>query len=487
MKRYDIGLIGLAVMGQNLVLNMERNGFGVAVYNRTKATTDAFIKEKAAGKNIMATYSLKDLVTLLKRPRKILLMVKAGQPVDEMISQLMPLLERGDLMIDGGNSFFQDTERRSKELESEGYLYIGTGISGGEEGALKGPSMMPGGSPEAYASIESIVKAISAKVNGDPCVTHIGPRGSGHYVKMIHNAIEYGDMQLIAEAYDILHRALGLSAEELHQVFSRWNDGPLSSYLIEITADIFTMMDREANQPLVDRILDSAGQKGTGKWTSQNAFDLGIPIPTINAAVEARNLSVFKEERENASKAFPLTVHHYSGDPETFTEEVGHALYASKICSYAQGLALLQAASFEYQYDLKLAEIARIWRGGCILRARFLDDVFRAYRENPDLPNLILTPFFREALLQRQKTWRHVIETAIQLAIPVPAMSASLAYFDSYRSSRLPANLIQAQRDYFGAHTYQRIDRKGVFHTEWKALALPLSPKGRGRGEGRTL
>lgn len=468
MELYDIGVIGLAVMGQNLVLNMERNGFRVAVYNRTKTTTDAFMKEKAAGKNIKAAYSLKDLVTLLKRPRKILLMVKAGLPVDEMISQLTPLLERGDLMIDGGNSFFQDTERRSREVESKGYLYTGTGISGGEEGALKGPSIMPGGSPEAYAVIESIVKAVAAKVNGDPCVTHIGPRGSGHYVKMVHNAIEYGDMQLIAEAYDILHRGLGLSVEELHQVFSRWNDGPLSSYLIEITADIFTVMDRETNQSLVDRILDSAGQKGTGKWTSQNAFDLGIPIPTINAAVEARNLSVFKEERERTAKAFPLTVHHYSGDPKTFTEKVGHALYASKICSYAQGLALLQAASFEYQYHLNLAEIARIWRGGCIIRARFLDDVSRAYRGNPELPNLILAPFFREALLQQQEAWRHVVETAIQLAIPAPAMSASLAYFDSYRSSRLPANLIQAQRDYFGAHTYRRIDREGVFHTEWK-------------------
>jgi 6-phosphogluconate dehydrogenase len=468
MKLYDIGVIGLAVMGQNLVLNMERNGFKVAVYNRTKATTDAFMKENAAAKNIKAVYSLKDLVTLLKRPRKILLMVKAGQPVDEMISQLTPLLERGDLMIDGGNSFFQDTERRSREVESKGYLYIGTGISGGEEGALKGPSIMPGGSSEAYAIIESIVNAISAKVNGDPCVTHIGPRGSGHYVKMIHNAIEYGDMQLIAEAYDILHRGLGLSAEELHQVFSRWNDGALSSYLIEITSDIFRVMDRETNQPLVDRILDSAGQKGTGKWTSQNAFDLGIPIPTINAAVETRNLSVFKEERERASRAFPLPHHSYPGDPRTITDKVGLALYASKICSYAQGLALLQSASLEYQYHLNLAEIARIWRGGCIIRARFLDDVSRAYRENPELPNLILAPFFREALLQRQEAWRHVIETAIQLAIPVPAMSASLAYFDAYRSSRLPANLIQAQRDYFGAHTYRRVDREGIFHTEWK-------------------
>jgi 6-phosphogluconate dehydrogenase len=468
MELYDIGLIGLAVMGQNLVLNMERNGFRVAVYNRTKTAMDGFMKEKAAGKNIKAAYSLKDLATLLKKPRKILLMVKAGLPVDEMIQQLKTFLEPGDLMIDGGNSFFQDTERRSKEVESEGYLYIGTGISGGEEGALKGPSIMPGGSPEAYALIEPFVKAIAAKVNGDPCVTHIGPRGSGHYVKMIHNAIEYGDMQLIAEAYDILHRGLGLSSEELHQIFSRWNEGPLSSYLIEITADIFTVMDRETNQPLVDRILDSASQKGTGKWASQNAFDLGIPIPTINAAVEARNLSVFKGERERASRAFPLPYHSYSGDRKTFAEEVGIALYASKICSYAQGLALLQTASFEYQYQLNLAEIARIWRGGCIIRARFLDDVSRAYRENSELPNLILAPFFREALLQQQEAWRHVVETAIRLAIPVPAMSASLVYLDSFRSSRLPANLIQAQRDYFGAHTYRRIDREGVFHTEWK-------------------
>ncbi len=468
MELYDVGLIGLAVMGQNLVLNMERNSFRVVVYNRTKATTETFMKEKAADKNIKAAFSLRDLVALLKRPRKVLLMVKAGPPVDEMISQLTPLLEPGDLIIDGGNSFFQDTERRSKEVESKGYLYIGTGISGGEEGALKGPSIMPGGSSEAYGLIEPTLKAIAAKVNGDPCVTHIGPRGSGHYVKMIHNAIEYGDMQLIAEAYDLLHRGVGLSAAELHQIFSRWNKGPLSSYLIEITSDIFTVKDRETNEPLVDRILDSASQKGTGKWTSQNAFDLGIPIPTINAAVEARNLSALKREREKASSAFALPSRSYSGDRVAFIEEVGAALYASKICTYAQGLALLRAASLEYRYHLNLAEIARIWRGGCIIRARFLDDVSRAYQDNPTLPSLIMAPFFREALLQRQKAWRHVIETAVHLAIPVPAVSASLAYFDSYRSPRLPANLIQAQRDYFGAHTYRRTDREGVFHTDWK-------------------
>ncbi|MGQ9648471.1 MAG: decarboxylating NADP(+)-dependent phosphogluconate dehydrogenase [Thermodesulfobacteriota bacterium] len=468
MKLYDIGVIGLAVMGQNLVLNMERNGFRVVVFNRTRTTTETFMKEKAAGKNITAAFSLRDLVSSLKRPRKVLLMVKAGPPVDEMISQLTPLLEPGDLIIDGGNSFFQDTERRSKEVEPKGYLYIGTGISGGEEGALKGPSMMPGGSSEAYALTEPIFKAIAAKVNGDPCVTHIGPRGSGHYVKMIHNAIEYGDMQLIAEAYDLLHRGVGLSAAELHQVFCRWNEGPLASYLTEITADIFTVLDPETHHPLIERILDVAGQKGTGKWASQNAFDLGTPIPTINAAVEARNLSVFKMERERAFKAFALSARLYSGNRETFVEELGSALYASKICSYAQGLTLLQAASLEYQYHLNLAEIARIWRGGCIIRARFLDDVARAYQDDPNLQNLILAPFFRGALLQRQEAWRHVVETAVQLGVPIPALSTSLAYFDAYRSARLPANLIQAQRDYFGAHTYRRIDREGVFHTEWK-------------------
>ncbi len=468
MELYDIGLIGLATMGQNLVLNMERNGYKVVVFNRTRTTTDAFMKSRASGKSIRAAYSLKELVTLLKKPRKILLMVKAGEPVDEMISQLMPLLEPGDLIMDGGNSFFQDTERRAEEVRSKGYLYVGMGISGGEEGALWGPSLMPGGSREGYALIEPIMKAIAAKVDGNPCVIYIGPRGSGHYVKMIHNAIEYGDMQLIAETYDLLYRGLGSSAKELHQLFSKWKEGPLSSYLIEITSDIFAATDDETGQPLVDKILDSAGQKGTGRWASQNAFELGVPIPTINAAVEARNLSAYKEEREHASKVFPQPPSSFSGNRSAFTEKVAEALYASKICSYAQGFALLRVASSHYQYGLDLAEIARIWRGGCIIRAQFLDDVSKAYRNSPHLPNLMVSPFFREALLQREKSWRHVVGTAIQLGIPVPAMSASLAYFDAYRSPRLPANLIQAQRDYFGAHTYRRIDREGIFHTEWK-------------------
>jgi len=468
MDLCDIGFIGLAVMGQNLVLNMERNGFKVTVYNRTEDTTTVFIKGPASGKNITAVYSIKDLTRSLKKPRKVIIMVKAGPPVDTVISQLRPYLEPGDLMIDGGNSFFLDTERRFSEVESAGFQYIGAGISGGEEGALRGPSMMPGGQRNAYSLVEPVFQAIAAKVNGEPCVTHIGPRGSGHYVKMVHNAIEYGDMQLIAEAYDILHQGLGLSAKGLHQVFAEWNEGPLSSYLIEITSDIFTYMDKETGRPLVDMILDQAGQKGTGRWTSQNALDLGVSIPTINAAVEARILSAFKEERLEAAKVLSGPSHTYSGDRKAFIDAVGEALYASKICSYAQGMALLRSASHEYDYSLNYSEIARIWRGGCIIRARFLNDVSMAYKGNQELSNLILAPFFRDALISRMPAWRHVVETAIKLGIPIPAISASLAYFDAYRSARLPANLIQAQRDYFGAHTYQRVDREGIFHTKWK-------------------
>jgi 6-phosphogluconate dehydrogenase len=467
MEQNDIGLIGLAVMGQNLVLNMERNGFKVAVYNRTESTTASFMKGPALGKKITAVYTFKDLAASLKKPRKVIVMVKAGSPVDDVIAQLKTYLEPGDLIIDGGNSFFQDTERRSRELEPGGFLYIGTGISGGEEGALWGPSIMPGGLRQAYALVEPIFMSIAAKVKDDPCVTYIGPRGSGHYVKMIHNAIEYGDMQLIAEAYDILYRGLKLSADELHQIFSHWNEGPLSSYLIEITANIFTHIDKETGQPLVDMILDKAGQKGTGRWTSQNAFDLGVPTPTLNAAVEARIISAYQVERKVAAKVFSKTGGTYSGKKKAIIDEVGNALYASKICSYAQGMALLRCASHEYDYGLNYSEIARIWRGGCIIRARFLDDVSAAYRENPELSNLILAPFFRDALISREKAWRRVIEIAIRLGIPTPAMSASLAYFDAYRSLRLPANLTQAQRDYFGAHTYQRVDREGIFHTKW--------------------
>ncbi|MFQ5854161.1 MAG: NADP-dependent phosphogluconate dehydrogenase [Anaerolineae bacterium] len=467
MNERDIGLIGLAVMGQNLVLNMERNGFGVAVYNRTGSKTTDFIEGPAAGKNITATYAVEDLVAALKKPRVVMIMVQAGTPVDAVIGQLTPHLEHGDLIIDGGNSFFPDTERRSRELDEEEIQYLGVGISGGEEGALWGPSIMPGGQREAYALVEPIYTAIAARVEDEPCVTYIGPRGSGHYVKMVHNGIEYGDMQLIAEAYDILHRGLGLTTDELHEVFARWNEGMLSSYLIEITADIFTHIDEGTGRPLVDVILDQAGQKGTGRWTSQNALDLGVATPTINAAVEGRIISAYKAERQAAAEVLAGPDGTYSGDRHAFIDAVGDALYASKICSYAQGFALLRAAGHEYEYNLNYGEIARIWRGGCIIRARFLDDVRAAYADEPDLPNLLLAPFFREAVASRQPAWRHVLETAIQLGLPTPAMSASLAYFDAYRSARLPANLIQAQRDYFGAHTYQRVDKEGVFHSRW--------------------
>jgi 6-phosphogluconate dehydrogenase len=467
MKLQDIGLIGLAVMGQNLVLNMERNGFGVGVYNRTESTTTAFIEGPASGKNIMATYTLKDLFASLKKPHVVTIMVKAGAPVDEVIAQLKPYLESGDLIIDGGNSHFRDTERRSKEMEAKGIRYMGVGISGGEEGALWGPSIMPGGPREAYDLVEPILKSIAAKVNNDPCVTYIGPRGSGHFVKMVHNAIEYGDMQLIAEAYDILHRGLELSEVELNEVFARWNKGPLSSYLIEITANIFTCIDNKTKKPLVDMILDQAEQKGTGRWTIQAALELGVPIPTINAAVEARILSTYKLERMEAAKFFPIPVSPYRGDRDTLVNEVGDALYVSKICSYAQGMALLRRASEEYHYNLDYSEIARIWRGGCIIRARFLDDVRVAFKENTNLSNLLIAPFFHEEVLSRHTALRHVVGTSIELGIPAPGMSASLAYFDSYRSGRLPANLIQAQRDYFGAHTYRRVDQEGIFHTKW--------------------
>jgi 6-phosphogluconate dehydrogenase len=467
MKLQDIGLIGLAVMGQNLVLNLERNGFGVAVYNRTESTTTAFVEGPASGKNITATYTLKDLFASLKKPHIVIIMVKAGAPVDEVIAQLKPYLESGDLMIDGGNSHFLDTERRSKEMEGKEIRYMGVGISGGEEGALWGPSIMPGGLREAYDLIEPILKSIAAKVNDEPCVTYIGPRGSGHFVKMVHNAIEYGDMQLIAEAYDILHRGLELSEVELHKVFAQWNKGSLSSYLIEITGNIFTCIDKETKRPLLEMILDQAEQKGTGRWTIQAALELGVPIPTINTAVEARILSSYKLERMEAANVFSIPVRPYGGDRDTFINEVGDALYLSKICSYAQGVALLRRASETYHYNLDYSEIARIWRGGCIIRARFLDDVRIALKEKPNLPNLLMTPFFREEMLSRHRAWRHVVETSAELGIPIPGMSASLAYFDSYRSLRLPANLIQAQRDYFGAHTYRRIDREGIFHTKW--------------------
>ncbi|MCD6520221.1 MAG: NADP-dependent phosphogluconate dehydrogenase [Anaerolineae bacterium] len=467
MERYQFGLIGLAVMGQNLVLNIERNGFSVAVYNRTAARTKEFIEKRAQGKRIKGCYSLKELVDSLEKPRKIMLMVKAGEPVDQMISQLKPLLEPGDLIIDGGNSFYKDTERRSEELAALKINYIGTGVSGGEAGALWGPAIMPGGQPEAYKMVEPIFTAIAAKVDGEPCVTYIGPRGAGHYVKMVHNGIEYGDMQLIAESYDIMRRALGLSAQELHEIFAEWNEGELQSYLIEITRDIFAKIDEETGKPLVDLILDEAKQKGTGKWTSQDALDIGAPIPTINAAVTSRIISAYKEERVAASKILTGPTATFDGDRDQLFQDVRNALYAAKICSYAQGMALLKAASKEYDYNLNLGNIAKIWRGGCIIRARFLNDITQAYERNPELTNLLLDPYFKEAFVSRQDSLRRVIQTAVGLGIPCLAFSASLAYFDAYRSERLPANLTQAQRDYFGAHTYRRIDKEGIFHTEW--------------------
>lgn len=467
MNKCDMGLIGLAVMGQNLVLNIESRGYAVAVYNRTAARTDEFMAGAAQGKRITPCYTLPELVAALSKPRKVMLMVQAGAPVDETIAQLKPLLEPGDLIIDGGNSFYKDTERRAVALEKEGLNYIGTGVSGGEEGALKGPAIMPGGQRAAYEMMAPIFTSIAAVAEGEPCVAYIGPRGAGHYVKMVHNGIEYGDMQLIAEAYDILHRALGLSAQELHAVFAEWYEGELQSYLIEITRDIFAKVDPDTGQPLVDVILDEAQQKGTGKWTSQDALDIGAPIPTINAAVESRIISAYKAERVAASQVLSGPEARFEGDRRQLIQDMRDALYAAKICSYAQGMALLKAASQEYQYDLQLGQVAKLWRGGCIIRARFLNDITAAYERNPGLTNLLLDPFFREAILARQGALRRVVQTAVGLGIPCLAFSASLAYFDAYRTARLPANLTQAQRDYFGAHTYRRVDKEGVFHTEW--------------------
>jgi 6-phosphogluconate dehydrogenase len=469
MSKNQFGLIGLAVMGQNLVLNAADHGFSVSVYNRTTAKTEEFMAGEAKAKKISPAYSLAEFVESLERPRTIQIMVQAGPPVDAVIQQLKPLLDEGDIIIDGGNSFFPDTERRARELEAEKLRFIGMGVSGGEEGARYGPSLMPGGTKEAYTIIEPLVTAIAAKAPADnaPCVAYIGPGGAGHYVKMVHNGIEYGDMQLIAESYALLKAALKPSAKEFHQIFKAWNEGELSSFLIEITANIFTKIDEESRQPLVEVILDKAGQKGTGKWTSQNALDVGAAIPTITAAVDGRIISSFKQERVAASKILSGPTASFQGDRQQLIDAVRAALYASKICSYAQGTALLKVASAEYGYNLDLAEIARIWRAGCIIRAKLLDDITHAYRRNPDLPNLLVDDEFRETVQSRQEAWRFAVKTAIDLGIPAPAMSASLAYFDAYRAARLPANLIQAQRDYFGAHTFERIDKAGSFHADW--------------------
>ncbi len=468
MAQQDFGLIGLAVMGQNLVLNINDKGYSVAVYNRTAARTEEFLAGAAAGRDIVPYYDIAAFVAGLKRPRKIMLMVKAGAPVDEFIELVLPHLEPGDLLMDGGNSFFQDTIRRNQYLSDKGILYIGTGVSGGEEGARFGPSIMPGGQPEAYALVEPILTKISAHVDGDPCCTYLGTDGAGHYVKMVHNGIEYGDMQLIAEAYYLMKEGLGLSAEELHEVFAEWNKGDLDSYLIEITRDIFARKDEETGQPLVELILDKAGQKGTGKWTSQSALDLGVCTPTITEAVFARCISAIKEQRVAASRILSGPDSRYQGgDKAAFVEAIRQALYASKICSYAQGFALMDEAQKEYGWKLNFGEIAKIWRGGCIIRARFLHRITEAFARNPQLANLMLDPFFKDVLESSQQQWRTVVATAAQLGLPAPAFSSALNYFDGYRRGRLPANLIQAQRDYFGAHTYERTDKPGTFHTEW--------------------
>jgi len=467
MAKQQFGLIGLAVMGENLALNVESRGYSVAVFNRTYAKTEKFIQGRAKGKKFLGAETLQEFVSLLEKPRKIMLMVKAGKPVDDFIEQLIPLLDTGDLIIDGGNSHFPDTIRRSKFLAQKGLLFIGTGVSGGEEGALKGPSIMPGGQREAYEYIAPIFTAIAAKVDGKPCCTYIGPDGAGHYVKMVHNGIEYGDMQLICEAYSIMAGVLGLEAQELHEVFKEWNSGDLNSYLIEITRDIFARNDPETGKPMVDIILDRAGQKGTGIWTSQSALDLGVPAPTIAEAVFARAISAIKVERVAAGKELQGPQAIFKGNKKDFIDAIRDALYASKVCSYAQGFQLMRAAAAHYDWPLNYGAIAMIWRGGCIIRAHFLNRIKEAYDRKPELANLLLDPYFKEIIHRSQSNWRRVVITAAELGVPTPAFSSALAYFDSYRSERLPANLLQAQRDYFGAHTYERVDKAGSFHTEW--------------------
>ena len=467
VEKQQIGIIGLGVMGKNLALNMESKGFGVSVYDPWQDRIHA-VMEDIKGKNIAAAHSIEEFASSLETPRKIILLVKAGNPVDDLIEQLKPHISCGDILIDGGNSFFMDTIRRSSELEALGYNFMGTGISGGEEGALKGPAIMAGGQMSAYKLVEPILTAISAKVHSEPCCAYMGTDGAGHYVKMIHNGIEYGDMQLICEAYHLLKGVLGLSAQELHNTFSDWNKGELDSYLIEITSDIFGKTDPDTGKPMVDVILDRAGQKGTGKWASQSALDLGVSAPTIAQAVFARCISAIKDERQAASKLLngPPPV-KYDGTAQEFIEAVRKALYASKICSYAQGFALLKAAALEYSWDLNYGNIAMIFRGGCIIRARFLQKIKDAYDMNPELPNLMLDPYFKDILQNYQEAWRKAVSMAVSSGIPIPAFSSALAYFDSYRSEFLPANLLQAQRDYFGAHMFERVDRDGVFHFGW--------------------
>lgn len=466
----DIGVIGLAVMGENLILNFESRNLCVACFNRSTDKVDAFLNARAKGRNIVGCHSLAEFVGALARPRKMLMMIRAGKAVDECIDQLLPLLEPGDTVMDGGNSHFDDTTRREAALRAKGILYVGTGVSGGEEGALHGPAIMPGGNAQAWAGIQPMFEAAAARAHdGKPCCVWIGNAGSGHFVKMVHNGIEYGDMQLICEAYDLMSRGLGMKPAEMKSVFQEWNKGVLDSYLIEITSDILGVIDEKTGQPLVDLILDVAGQKGTGKWTSVSALDLGIPTPQITEAVFARGLSALKDERVTASKSLSGPTTTFSGDKQAFLRDLHDAVYAAKICSYAQGFHLMQAASNDYGWSLKLGEIAAIWRGGCIIRARFLDRIMEAYGRNASLAHLLLDPYFKDTMNKQQTAWRRTLQTAISLGIPMPAMMSAITYFDSYRAARLPANLLQAQRDYFGAHTYERVDRpRGeFFHTNW--------------------
>ncbi|MBT2284008.1 NADP-dependent phosphogluconate dehydrogenase [Paenibacillus polymyxa] len=467
MSKQQIGVIGLAVMGKNLALNIESKGFSVSVFNRSPEKTHDLLKE-TEGKNLTGAFTIEEFVESLESPRKILIMVQAGKATDATIEQLLPHLDQGDIIIDGGNAYFPDTQRRSKELEEKGFRFIGAGVSGGEEGALKGPAIMPGGQESAYRLVEPILTAISAKVGDDACSTYIGPDGAGHYVKMVHNGIEYGDMQLIGEAYHLLQSVLNVSVEELHEIFTEWNQGELDSYLIEITADIFSKYDPETGKPMVDVILDAAGQKGTGKWTSQSALDLGVPLSMITESVFSRFLSAMKDERVAASKILNgPAIEAFSGDKKAFIENVRKALFASKIVSYAQGFAQMRAASDEYGWDLKYGNIAMIFRGGCIIRSQFLQNIKEAYDKDAELKNLLLDPYFQNIVESYQGAWREVIAAAVKQGIPVPGFSSALSYYDSYRTERLPANLLQAQRDYFGAHTFKRVDKEGSFHFQW--------------------
>jgi 6-phosphogluconate dehydrogenase len=469
MEKADIGLIGLAVMGENLILNMESKGFTVACFNRTVSKVDNFIEGRAKGKNIIGCHTIEEFVESLKRPRKVMLMVKAGPAVDAFIDKLLPHLEDGDIIIDGGNSHFPDTMRRTEYVESKGKLYIGTGVSGGEEGALRGPSIMPGGSPAAWEHVKPIFQKIAAKTkDGEPCCDWVGENGAGHFVKMVHNGIEYGDMQMICETYQMMKEGLGMSNQEMHDCFTEWNKGELDSYLIEITRDILSYKDEDGNE-VIDLILDTAGQKGTGKWTAIEALNQGQPLTLIGEAVFARCLSALKEERVKAAKALKGPRAKFRGNKEKFLDDLGRALYASKIVSYAQGYQLMRAAAAEYKWNLNYGGIALMWRGGCIIRSVFLGKIKEAFVKKPKLENLLLDPFFKKAVRQAQTSWRRVVTTAVKLGIPIPAISTALAFYDGYRHERLPANLLQAQRDYFGAHTYERVDkpRGEFFHTNW--------------------